>query len=445
MELRQETALKPALSQKMLQGLSVLQMGTQELKEYLDAEVLENPVIEMEETDGDRERRDKEALLHWLEAEDSQNRVYYQEEREENRELPSAEEISLEDYLLEQLLYMRIEKGDVRILRYMIQNLDERGYYTEAYEETARILGSDLEDVERAAKILKAMEPAGVGAADLRECLLIQLDAKGEKGLARTIADRYLEAFGKNQLGLIAKKEREDLEEVKKACELIKNLNPRPSNSFSVRRFKEYLIPDILIVKLKDYFEVLVNDAYCPRLRISRYYVDLLNETENQEAVRYIKDKLDSARKIQACVDQRRDTLQELGALILKRQIDFFKNGREFLKPLTQKEAAQEMEVSPSTVSRAVKDKYLQCPWGTYPLSFFFSVGGSETEGAKETPESIKACIQKFIQEENKKKPYSDRILTEKLRETGISISRRTVAKYREALGIGDALSRKVF
>lgn len=103
------------------------------------------------------------------------------------------------------------------------------------------------------------------------------------------------------------------------------------------------------------------------------------------------------------------------------------------------------MEVSPSTVSRAVKDKYLQCPWGTYPLSFFFSVGGSETEGAKETPESIKACIQKFIQEENKKKPYSDRILTEKLRETGISISRRTVAKYREALGIGDALSRKVF
>lgn len=445
MELRQEAALGMRLSQKMIQRLSVLQMGTQELREYLDREILENPVMELDESYADQGKDEREAMIHWLEANDSQNRVYYQEEREENRELAAEDEVSLEDYLLEQLLYMKIEKEDVKILKYMIQNLDERGYYTESFQETAQVLGTETDCVERAASFLKSMEPAGVGARDLKECLLIQLEGREGAELARIIVRNYLEEFGKNQLGLIARRSKADLEEVKQACELIRSLNPRPSNSFSVRRFKEYLIPDILVVKLKEYFDVLVNDAYCPRIRVSRYYMDLLAHIDDREVLQYVREKLESAREIQESVELRRDTLQELGTLILKRQIRFFKNGREYLMPLTQKEAAQELGISPSTVSRAVKDKYLQCPWGTYPLSFFFSVGGIETGGGKETPESIKVYIRKFIEEENKKKPYSDRILTEKLRETGISISRRTVAKYREALGIGDALSRKIY
>lgn len=445
MELRQEAELDLKVSQRMLQGLSVLQMGTQELKEYLEEAMLENPVFELEEPYGEGKKQDREELLHWLQRNDCQNRVYYQEEKQDEVFFAWKEETSLEEYLLEQLLYMDVDGKYIRILKYMIQNLDDRGYYTETFAETARNLREKESVIERAKELLCAMEPPGVGAKDLKECLLLQLREKEGVETAREIIENYMEEFGKNKRNVMAKKMGKTVEEINLACEWIRNLNPKPSNCFSSRRFKEYLIPDLLIVKLKDYFEILVNDSQCPKIVISTYYEKLFETTESRETADYIKEKLDKARWLESCVEQRRNMLGRLGEWILKQQMEFFKSGRKSLKSLTQKQAAQELGVHPSTISRAVKDKYLQCAWGTYPLSFFFSVGGICEEERKETSESLKEYIKELIYGENKKKPYSDRIIAEKLQDTGISISRRTVAKYRESMGIGDALSRKQF
>lgn len=289
------------------------------------------------------------------------------------------------------------------------------------------------------------MEPLGVGAKNLQECLLLQLHGKPDTQLEEEIIRRYLKELGKNQISRIADKTGKTLEEVMEARERIRNLNPRPSNYFPTGRFKEYLIPDIIVVKLKDYFEVLINDAQNARFHISDFYRKMGNTVEDKEAAEYIREKIKQAEWLQQCLEQRKTTLLNLAEKIVERQQGFFRNGKGFLEPLTQREIAEEMGVHPSTVSRGIKGKYLQCPWGTYPLSFFFSVG-IPSDGQKEnSADHIKSCIEKIIEQEEKKKPFSDRLIAEKLQKMGISISRRTVAKYRDSMNIKDALGRKEY
>ena len=289
------------------------------------------------------------------------------------------------------------------------------------------------------------MEPLGVGAKNLQECLLLQLRGKPDTLLQEEIIRRYLKELGKNQISRIADKTGKTLKEVMEAIERIRNLNPRPSNYFPTGRFKEYLIPDIIVVKLKDYFEVLINDAQNARFHISDFYRKMGNTVEDKEAAEYIHEKIKQAEWLQQCLEQRKNTLLNLAEKIVERQQGFFRNGKGFLEPLTQREIAEEMGVHPSTVSRGIKGKYLQCPWGTYPLSFFFSVG-IPSDGQKEnSADYIKSCIEKIIEQEEKKKPFSDRLIAEKLQKMGISISSRTVAKYRDSMNIKDALGRKEY
>ena len=193
------------------------------------------------------------------------------------------------------------------------------------------------------------------------------------------------------------------------------------------------------MVKLKDYFEILVNDSDSPEIRISSFYQQMLEQESDRKTEEYIREKVRQAQWLKNCVAQRNQTLLQLAQQILQSQMEFFKKGRKYLRPVTQKEAAAEMGVHPSTVSRAVNGKYLQCTWGIFPLSFFF------TSGMKQSKEYIKECLKHLIDAEDKAAPYSDRILTEKLQEMDIAISRRTVAKYRESMGISDAAGRKSY
>lgn len=445
MELKQELGLKPQISQETVLAVSVLQMGTQELKEYLQEVMLENPVMELEETYGTDSGVEAEKKLQWLEAGDYQNKFYYQQELEDSREPAAPETMDLREYLMEQLIYMNIEKKYVPILNYMIQSLDEHGYFTEDEEETSRFLQISLEEIKKAREMLCAMEPAGAGAANLQECLLIQLRRKENTELECEIVEHYLEEFSKNQLEKIAKKTKKSLPDVVAACERIKTLNPRPSNRFSSRLYKDYLTPDVIVVKLKDYFEILVNDYDMPKILVSTCYRKMLQQENNREAQEYVRDKIRQAEWLQNCVEQRNGTLLRLVESILHHQTEFFQKGKGFLVPMTQKETAEEMGVHPSTISRAVKGKYLQCTWGVYPLAFFFSMGMDKEEGKEKTAEAVKSCILKILETENKRKPYSDRMLAEKLQEMGIDISRRTVAKYRESMQIRDALGRKIY
>ena len=346
---------------------------------------------------------------------------------------------------MEQVLYMNIEEDYASVLKYLIYDLDERGYLTEEPEKIAVSLGRDPEMIKKAVEILHSMEPLGVGARNLQECLLLQLREKPDTELEEEIIRNYLKELGKNQLSRIAEGTGRSLKEVKAARERIISLNPRPSNYFPTGRFKEYLIPDIIVVKLEDYFEILVNDAQNARFHISDFYREMGSKVEDKEAAEYIREKIKQAEWLRQCLEQRKTTLLNLAEKIVERQQNFFRNGKGFLEPLTQREIAEEMGVHPSTVSRGIKGKYLQCPWGTYPLSFFFSVG-IQGEGRKEdSADYIKSCISSIIDQEEKKKPFSDRLIAEKLQKMGISISRRTVAKYRDSMHIKDALGRKEY
>ena len=323
----------------------------------------------------------------------------------------------------------------------MIQCLDENGYFKEDWEETADALGITVENLKECKKLLCSMEPSGVGAGNLRECLMIQLEKKEASGLPKRIVQEFLEEFGRNQLGKIARCTGKSVSKVTEACQMIKSLNPRPSNCFSSRPFKNYLIPDLVIVKLKEHFEILVNDSENPKILVSSYYREMLQKDNSRETRDYIQQKIHQAEWVQRCVEQRNSMLLALGEKILQRQLRFFEMGKGHMQPMTQKELAAELGISPSAISRAVKGKYLQCTWGTYPLSYFFSVGVEENL----SKDKIQYYIRELIQGEDKKKPFSDRLLAEKLQEMGIPISRRTVAKYRDHMEIPDALGRKEF
>lgn len=443
MELRQEVSLQQKMSQKTIQAVSILQMGNQELEEYLKDMAMKNPVIEPEEKTSVPElNREKISRKTY---EDYQNRAYEEEYDRRDYFQGEGETFPLADYLLEQMLYMKIEKSCVPVLKYLIYDLDDRGYLTEEPEEIAAALNEEPEKIKKAIEILHTMEPLGVGAKDLQECLLLQLREKTDAELEEEIVRRYLKELGKNQLARIADKTGRTLEDITAARERIRALNPRPSSCFSTARFKEYLIPDIVVVKLKDCFEVLINDAQNERFHISDFYRKMGKRTEDKEAAVYIQEKIKQAEWLKQCLEQRRVTLLNLAGKIVERQQEFFLNGKGYLKPLTRKEIAEELGVHPSTVSRGVKGKYLQCPWGTYPLSFFFSVGVQGKGPKEDSADYIKRCIGKIIGEEDKRKPFSDRLIAEKLQKMGIFISRRTVAKYRDAVGIRDALGRKEY
>ena len=291
-----------------------------------------------------------------------------------------------------------------------------------------------------------------------RECLLIQLEGGSEVDeLARRIIEDYLEELGRNRMEIIARKLKCSMDQVLTASDRIRMLNPRPGSGFGSGKYQKYLVPDVLVVKTEGRFQIIINDETYPQLSINPYYLTLMKGEDSGEAAGYIKNKVKQAEWVCHCVEQRNRTLYLLVQEILKAQIAFFEGGRGKLTALTQRSVAEKLGMNESTISRAVREKYLQCQWGLFPLQFFFSRGSIQTcpaADAKNTPsekaggagaEAVKEQIRILVAGEDKKKPYSDRILAEKLGEAGFSISRRTVAKYREAIGIADASGRKVF
>lgn len=459
MELKFTLEQKQLLSQKMIQSAEILQMDVQELETFVRELAMENPLVELEEAhpaqEGsertDERKREAEEKLEWLNHMDEQNRVYYKEEYEELEEKEawnfSVQEENLQDYLLSQLIpYLKTDK-DQDVLTYLVYSLDSRGYLTDSVEELQERLELNEDEVLSYLQILKSLDPAGIGAGDLKECLLLQLNRNDkEDETARLVVEEYLDLLGKNQLPQIAAKLGVTLAELNDCCERIRNLNPKPGSSFSSRETLRYIRPDVTIVKFQDYFEVLLNDNAYPRLTINSYYSRMLHEDNSDEVKEYISDKLKQAEWITRCIEQRGETLLKVARAIVEIQRPFFESGAGNRRPMRLADIAERIEMHESTVSRAVRDKYLQCTWGVYPLSYFFvkQVGGAGDDSG-ETPEQVKKCMEEIIAGENKKKPLSDQKITDIMNKQGIAISRRTVAKYRMQLGIPDASGRKEF
>ena len=460
MELSMSMKQTQTLLPQMMQSMEILQMGSQELLEYIQDQVQENPVLEMEEKYG---KGDDTAVLQrkleWLESTDAQNRYYHQQDTEDDEKDPISNygtvderEENLYLYVLSQLEVMDLEPELLPVGRFLVESLNQNGWLDESVEDLAEELGKPVEEVEKALAAVQSLEPAGVGARNLSECLVLQLQRRHEDSeLAIRIARDYLDPLSKSRYGLIAKSLGVCQEEVRTACDLIRTLNPRPGGGFAARENLVYINPDLFVVNFPDHFELLTNDYFFPDLNISGYYCRMLKSTEDNEVKDYLMGKVRQAKWVVHSIEQRRSTLLRCAECILELQEEFFRRGPGHLKPMCLADIAQKVGVHESTVSRTVRDKYLQCASGVYPLSYFFSrslgapAARPGTEENASSPDFAKALLKKLIGGEDKHKPLSDQKLCERMAREGCELSRRTVAKYRDELGIPSTTGRKQY
>ncbi|MCF2704264.1 RNA polymerase factor sigma-54 [Enterocloster clostridioformis] len=460
MDLKLQVKQTQTLSQRMIQSAEILQMTSQELNTYINELALENPVIDIVEPPTAQEQRESIEQQEWLNSFNEENYYLYQRQNnDDDYDFKSSWNINtddgetLQDYLWSQLITENFTDQETEIIKFMLECLDNKGYLEESIETIASYFGTDTELVEDLLSDLQSLDPSGVCARSLEECLKLQLERRNMlTPVLESIIDNCLEMVAKNQIPAIARKLRLSPAETAGYCQIIKSLNPKPGVSFSSRDQLRYIIPDVTIVKFKDHFDILLNESMYPTIELNSYYRQMNQNPESSELKEYLGNKIRQAEWVKQCVTQRGKTLMQVSRAILEHQEEFFTFGPAHLSPLRLADIAQELDIHESTVSRAVSKKYLQCSWGVYPMNYFFSrsvavqeSSGNENGAQSVTAADIKRVLREIIEEENKKKPYSDRLLGEKLAERGISISRRTVAKYREDEGIADASGRKEY
>lgn len=437
MQMHIEQALKQTIRPQMIQSVQMLQLTTAELQQYLEELSLENPLMEFLPPAAPELSRPTP-----VRCVDEQNRAYDRQEQEHDRDPWNSiarQEETLTDVLLFQLNGLSLEPRQRQILAYMIHNLDANGYLSISLAEVQRVFQCDEEQINHLLTLLQAMDPCGVGARNLSECLCLQLrQLHPENTTALAIAGAYLEFLGKNQLPTLAKKLHVSLAKVEQACDLIRTLNPRPGSGFGDGEQMAYISPELLVFQNGDGFRVLLNDFVTPTLLVNTEYLTLLQQDSSPETTEYLTWKKAQLEWVQQCIRQRSETLQALGNLILQHQEAFFRQGPGHLKAFTQAEAARLLNVHESTISRAVRDKYLQCIWGTFPLRSFFPQG-------MEQRDRVCSRIRQLVSREDPCHPLSDQKISDILTEEGIPVSKRTVSKYRTELRISDAASRRKF
>jgi RNA polymerase sigma-54 factor len=464
---------KPALimTQRLQQALKLLQVPTLELQQILKQEIMQNPMLEevdevTEEEDIAKEDSPEETANQEAEEPAEEDPIdwseYMQDGALDRTYIPQSEtsieflekvpvtRTTLAESLLEQLHFLEIAAEHLRLCEFLIGSLDDRGYMVTPLVDVAQATGATADQCERALLVIQALEPVGVGARDLRECLLIQLDARGQKDtLVWRLIHSQFDNLVNRRFPEIARQLKCTVEEVQEAADVVATLNPRPGLEVSAEEPK-YVVPDLLVERVEEDYVVLLNDRNVPRLRISSAYEGVLREKKKSELTgsenktrEYIQGKLNSARWLIQTIEQRRRTMIKVMNCIIREQREFFDKGIAFLRPLTLQQVARQIDMHESTVSRVCSGKYVQTPRGVFELKFFFSSGLETEDGEDVSARTAKDIIKTLIEEEDKKEPLSDQRLADLLHEKGLRIARRTVAKYREQLAILPARFRR--
>lgn len=435
-ELRQQLHLSPQLFQSM----EILQMNSQELLEYLNRISEENPLLEREEDPA--LRRAYEALRQravWLDGgvcgpAFSHAGIAFPERAAMDQELES-----LGAFLRDQLDRLRLPKPLLALSRYMTELLDADGYLEPEELEALRHLEIPSALITEARETLQSLEPAGVGAGSLSECLLLQLRRRENvPPAALDVAEHFLPELSQKRYGAIARESGLEIAEIQAAERIIASLEPYPGRAFQQTEITEYVRPDVFIVELDRGLEVVLNEYYLPRITINSYYTQLLRETDERETRDYLRQKLHQAQGLLYGLERRGGTLRRCADAVLEAQYPFFAGETAELVPMRLLSLAESLGLHPSTVSRALQDKYLQCRQGTYPLRYFFSrsIGGLSQQ-------AVKRRIVELVRQEDPRHPLSDQRLCILLAEDGVEIARRTAAKYRMELGIASSAVRK--
>ena len=483
--LKQEMKINP----RLYQAMDLLYMPLLDLQQHLKQELLNNPFLDLVESDvedqveqkEEKEKEDdeidwEEILLNGFEAggrrEEYEEREYYEPVSVDTKELG--------DHLHDQLTLLRLSDRELLLGEEIIGNISDEGYLECSLEEIVQSLNDFCRDsdgwdasnpygepeAERMLKTIQAFDPPGIGARDLRECILLQLrDAVVQElvketgegdpplseveerlrgSLAYRIVDQYFDQLINHRWSEISKELSITPRDVQNAADEVAKLDPKPGLKYASGG-DNYIIPDLIVEKIDGEYLVFLNDTSLPRLKLSRTYRDIAKDKkkfvgENKE---FISNKLNSANWMIQAIEQRRQTMLKVMNFIVDRQRDFFEKGVQFLKPLTLREVAEVIDMHESTVSRVTNEKFVQTPRGVFPLKFFFSSGLSTTSGEDVSARGIKAQIEKLVSEEDPGHPLTDQAIVNILKDEGIQIARRTVAKYRDQLGILSARMRK--
>src|SRR5437762_9635159 len=498
LHLSQKMTLSQVLAPQLQQSLALLQAPTLELKAMVEQELQQNPLLEeqvepemtTEEKDG---RQSEEELIAATAADpteppadvtfdpateknnsepvddfqaeferltqlDQEWRDHFtqtnipmrqSQEDEEKRQFRFDSLVagtSLQENLLEQIRLSDLTEEQRQIGQMIVGNIDDYGYLQSSADELAFATNIRPEKILEVLKVIQTFHPPGVGARDLRECLLLQLERDGKQDtLEYRIVSEYMEALGKRRIPEIARGLGTTVDEVQKALARIANLEPRPGRSFLPDN-NQYILPEVFVHKVGDDFVVSTNNEQIPHLRISNTYKDIMAQADSSQEVReYIREKIRAGKFLIKSLHQRQQTILNIAREIVKRQREFLEKGVAYLKPLTMVQVAEVVGVHETTVSRAVSGKYMQTPQGLFEMKYFFTAGIQTASGDGLSNTSVKDMIAEIFKKENTGKPLSDQEVVRMLKEKGIVIARRTVAKYRTELNILPSNLRKVY
>ena len=442
--LKQRQFLRQTLSPQQVIQASILQLNVSNLEQKILDELESNPVLEQAETQDDEEviNSENEEVDFEEDPDEYEPANIYDNTRKENRELPVREQLDFAEGLVKQLDNFNLSDLERAIAEDILWNLDENGYLAVDPILIADRYDRKEEVVKHVQDKLQQLEPPGIAAKDLQDCLLIQLKGK-EDTLAYQIVSKYFDDFANHRYDRLQKYLDISKDSLVEVIEEISNLNPRPGDG-KIGIGTETVIPDLLAVQQDRKWVVIINESWIPELNLSNEYVTMLNQKDlPRETQKYLKEKFDSASWFIHAIEQRRHTLTAVMEAIIKRQKGFFKGEIELLVPMKLQDIADDIDMDISTISRSTRGKYVDTPYGIFELKSFFTEGYKLESGEEVSTKAIKDLLKKLIDDEDKSSPLTDTDLANQLRDEGFPVARRTVAKYREKLHFSVARLRR--
>lgn len=439
------------LAPTMQQSIEILLLPIIDLQTVIEQQLQENPLLEIDER---RTREEKDAFYEEL-----QNRIqhydsvrtprgFYSPDDEKYEARPLEAKLPLEDHLLKQLRLEISDRDEIRIGEFIIYNLNDKGYLQISCEEIAQIFNLEsAAPVDSVLRIIQNFDPIGIASRNLKECLLLQINSRFQENsqIVKKLINRHMDELGKKKYASIAKSMNISVELVKTIAQKISQLEPMPARNFRPVENNIYIKPDVKIFKDEnDSYQVSSNSSYLPHLRINHYYQKMLSRPNcSPEEKHFIQEKMKNAFIFMKSIDQRKSTLEKIGHYIIQNQLEFLEYGLRNLKPMRLKDVASKLERNESTISRAISNKFVDTPQGLFSLKYFFTQGIDNKNGNAISSRTVKEEIKDLIKDENQNKPLSDQDIYHYLAEKGLGVSRRTVAKYRQAMKILPSHLRK--
>ena len=461
MNQMQTMSQNQVLAPQLQQSLQILQAPMLELRNLIQQELCSNPTLEedqMEPTIEDKKQEhdefqeefdrlaklDEEWRDYMAQSQSYSGRSAEDEERRQFFFDSLVGSQTLQQHLIEQLNSSDVSASDRQLGELIIGNIDDAGFLQAMPEEIASSTGMEVADLVRVLEFVQTFHPVGVGARDLRECLLIQLRRLSkEHSLEYRIVDRHIDDLGKRRFPEIARRLGTTTEQVQRAAGFVGTLDPKPGQIFTPDP-NNYVLPDVNVEKIGGEWTISLNGEQIPHLRISNTYKDLMSQDKGGADVKdYIRDKIRSGKFLIKSIHQRQQTISNIAHEIVGKQKDFLELGPSALKPLTMVQIADIVGVHETTVSRAISGKYMATPWGVFDMKYFFTPGYQTADGASMSNTSVKGTIAEMVKSEDDSSPLSDKEIVELLEKRGIPIARRTVAKYRNELNILPSNMRK--